>query len=212
MYHTPFKNQVRKLISMKHCRLLVFTALLPVLTAQAQDVKNEVETSISREAMPEKALTLLEPVLSEARKVRFYRETNGEQVSYESKLKWKGHQYSIEFKEDGSLLDAEKLVRYGSLPKEVREAVNGRLEKEFGRHRVRRTQVQFSAGRSGVSDQEIIEILGRSEPGPATVRYELEVDVTAPSHLGAYELLFDPDGNLLERRQIVRRSLDNILY
>jgi hypothetical protein len=188
---------------------LVYCGLIP---AQAQDVKNEVETSIARGEMPEKALSLLEPVLSEARKVRFYRETNGDQVSYESKVKWKGHQYSIEFNEDGSLLDAEKLVRYGSLPKEVREAVNRRLEKEFGRHRVRRTQVQFSAGRPGVSDQEIIEMLGRSEPGPATVRYELEVDVVAPPHLGAYELLFDPDGNLLERRQIVRRSLDNILY
>jgi hypothetical protein len=185
---------------------------LPLMQAQAQDVKDEVETSISREEMPEKALTLLEPILAEARKARFYRETDGEQVSYESKVKWKGHQYSIEFKEDGSLLDAEKLVRYRSLPREVREAVHGRIEKEFGRHRVRRTQVQFSAGRPGVSDQELIEMLGRSEPGPATVRYELEVDVMAPPHLGAYELLFDPDGNLLERRQIVRRSLDNILY
>jgi len=197
---------------MKHCRLLVFTALLPALQAHAQDVKNEVEISISREEMPERALSLLEPILSEARKARFFSETNGEQVSYESKVRWKGYQYSIEFKKDGSLLDAEKLVRYRSLPKEVREAVNGRLEKEFGRHRVRRTQVQFSAGGPGVSDQEVIGMLGRSEPGPATVRYELEVDVVTPPHLGSYELLFDPDGNLLERRQIVRRSLDNILY
>lgn len=197
---------------MKHCRLLVFAALLPVLQARAQDVKDEVETSISREEMPERALSLLEPILSGARKARFYRETNGDLVSYESKVKWQGHQYSIEFTEDGSLLDAEKLVRYGSLPREVREAVHARIEKEFGRHRVRRTQVQFSAGRPGVSDQELIGMLGRSEPGPATVRYELEVDVMAAPHLGAYELLFDPDGNLLEQRKIVRRSLDNILY
>ncbi|MBD0258914.1 MAG: hypothetical protein ICV83_24615 [Cytophagales bacterium] len=197
---------------MKHCRLLAFTALLPLLQAHAQDVKNEVETSIAREAMPEKSLKLLEPVLAEARKVRFYRETDGEQVTYESKVKWKGHQYSIEFEQDGSLLNAEKLVRYGSLPGEVREAVNGRLKKEFGKYKVRRTQVQYSAGESGLSDAEVIGRLGRPKPEDVTVRYELEVDAVIPPNLGAYELLFDAEGNVLERRKITRRPLDNILY
>jgi hypothetical protein len=133
-------------------------------------------------------------------------------VSYESKLKWKGHQYSIEFKEDGSLMDAEKLVRFGSLPGEVRDAVNDRLKKEFGKYRVRRTQVQYSGATSGVSDAEVLQSLGRPEAGSVTVRYELEVDAVAPPKMGAYELLFDADGNVLERREIVRRSLDNILY
>ncbi len=208
----PFKDQVRKPTPMKHCHLLAFTALLPLLQAHAQDVKNEVETSIAREQMPERALKLLEPVLAEARKARFYRETDGEQVTYESKVKWKGHLYSIEFEQDGSLLNAEKLVRYGSLPGEVREAVNGRLKKEFGKYKVRRAQVQYSGGKSGLSDAEVLGRLRRPEPGEVTVRYELEVDaVTAPNQ-GAYELLFDGDGNVLERRKIARRSLDNILY
>jgi hypothetical protein len=186
--------------------------LLPWLPAHAQGIKDEVETSIAREAMPKKALELLEPVLAEARKARFYRETNGEQVTYESKVKWKGHLYSIEFEQDGSLLNAEKLVRYGSLPGEVRGAVNGRLEKEFGKYKVRRTQVQYSGGQSGLSDAEVLGRLGRPKPEDVTVRYELEVDAAVPPNLGAYELLFDADGNVLERRTIVRRSLDNILY
>jgi hypothetical protein len=197
---------------MKHCRLLAFIALLPLLPAHAQDVKNEVETSIAREAMPEKSLKLLEPVLAEARKARFYRETDGDQVTYESKVKWKGHLYSIEFEQDGSLLNAEKLVRYGSLPGEVREAVNGRLKKEFGKYKVRRTQVQYSGGKSGLTDAEVIGRLGRPKPEDVTVRYELEVDAVVSPNLGAYELLFDTDGNVLERREIARRPLDNILY
>jgi hypothetical protein len=197
---------------MKHCIVLTSIGLLSLLPARGQGVKNEVETSIAREQMPKKALTLLEPVLAEARRVRFYRETDGEQVSYESKLKWKGDFYSIEFEENGSLLNAEKLVRYGSLPGEVRKAVNDRLEKEFGRYKVRRTQVQYSAGKSGLSDAEVLESLGRPEPGDVTVRYELEVDAVASSNPGAYELLFDAEGNVLERREIARRSLDNILY
>ena len=197
---------------MKHCTLLTLIGLLALLPARGQGVKNEVEISIAREQMPQKALALLEPVLAGARKVRFYRETDGEQASYESKLKWKGDFYSIEFEEDGSLLNAEKLVRYRSLPDGVRKAVNGRLKKEFGRYKVRRTQVQYSGGTSGLSDTEVLKSLGRPEPGDVTVRYELEVDALASSNPGAYELLFDADGNVLERREIVRRSLDNILY
>lgn len=197
---------------MKHCTLLMLLGWLPLLQAYGQDVKNEVETSISREQMPQKALTLLEPVLAETRKARFYRETDGEHVSYESKVRWKGHQYSIEFEQDGSLMNAEKLVRYGSLPGDVREAVNDRLKKEFRRYKVRRTQVQYSGGKTGLSDAEVLGSLGRSEPGDVTVRYELEVDALAWPNAGPYELLLDAGGNVLERRQIVRRSLDNILY
>lgn len=197
---------------MKHFTLLTLIGLLPLLPAYGQGVKNEVEISIAREGMPPKALALLEPVLAEARKVRFYRETDGDQVSYESKLKWKGDFYSIEFEQNGSLLNAEKLVRYGSLPGEVRKAVNSRLEKDFGRYKVRRTQVQYSGGTSGLSDAQVLKSLGRPDPGDVTVRYELEVDAVAASNPGAYELLFDAEGNVLERREIVRRSLDNILY
>jgi hypothetical protein len=62
---------------MKHCTLLALIGLLPLLNAHAQDVKDEVETSISREQMPEKALKLLEPVLAEARKVRFTAKRTG---------------------------------------------------------------------------------------------------------------------------------------
>jgi hypothetical protein len=180
--------------------------------AWAQDVKNEVETSITREQMPEKALSLLSPLLKEVRKPRFYRETDGQEVSYESKLKWKGDAYSIEFKEDGSLMDAEKQVRYNTLPEEVRREVESYLEKEFGRYRIRRVQAQYSAGRDSQSGADVLQKLAAGEFQELTVRYEMEVDGTLPSELGAFEILFDAKGNLVNRRRVVRRSADNILY
>jgi len=100
-------------------------------TGMAQGVKNEVEVSIQPHQMPQKSLRLLAPVLAEARKARFYRETNGEQVSYESKLKWRWGAYSIEFHADGSLMDIEKLVSFGSLPVRVRTRIKKKLEKEL---------------------------------------------------------------------------------
>jgi hypothetical protein len=186
--------------------------LLSAGNALAQAVKNEMETSIQPNQMPEKAMLLLGPVLTDALRVRYFRETDGDLVTYESKLQWKGDFYSIEFEQDGSLLDIEKLVKFRSLPKEIRQQVETQMETEFGRHRIRRTQVQFSAGYSGQPDAEIISKFINNAGGELTVRYEIEADGRIGSQIGGYELLFDPDGKLVKRRPIVRRPLDNILY
>lgn len=92
---------------MNYRRLIPLLILLccPATAVVAQGVKNEVEVSIRPHEMPEKSVRLLTSVLRDARRVRFYRETDGEQVSYESKLKWRGDAYSIEFHADGSLMD-----------------------------------------------------------------------------------------------------------
>ncbi len=102
---------------MMHFRQYLLLILLPAAgNALAQAVKNEMETSIQPHQMPEKAMLLLQPVLKDALRVRHYQETDGEQITYESKLQWKGDFYSIEFKQDGSLLDIEKLVKFRTLP------------------------------------------------------------------------------------------------
>lgn len=199
---------------MMHFRqYLLLLILLPAAgNALAQAVKNEMETSIQPHQMPEKAMLLLQPVLKDALRVRHYQETDGEQITYESKLQWKGDFYSIEFKQDGSLLDIEKLVKFRTLPGEIRQQVETQMETEFDRHRIRRTQVQFSAGKSDQPDAEVIGKFINNDFGELTVRYEIEADGRIGSQIGGYELLFDPDGKLVKRRPIVRRPLDNILY
>lgn len=201
------------LCSMSRSIFLVIVSLfgLPLLSA-AQDVKNEVEESIQPQQMPQKALELLAPLLKNASKVHFYRETDGQQVSFESKLKWQGNNYSIEFHADGSLMDVEQTVSYRSLPQETRKQVTDYLQKEFNRFKVRKVQLQFSAKEVDQADTDVMKRVMEGDQIRLTVRYEMEIDGRIGPNVGAYELLFNKEGQLLSKRTVIRRSLDNILY
>lgn len=178
----------------------------------SQAAKNEVEESIAKNAMPEKAIQLISDLLEEARKVHFYRETDGEQVSYEAKIQWQRNLYSIEFFENGSLMDIEKLIPYESLSQKAKNNIEKYLDKEYGRFKIRRVQKQFSAEDHDEEDEEVIEEFIEQDSEDLTIRYEIEIDVREQAEVGAYEMLFDDEGKFVNKRKILRRSLDNILY
>ena len=188
---------------------MLWLLLLPS-AGLAQDFKNEVETAIARQEMPEGALTLLSDWLKDARKERFYQESDGEARSFEAKLWRKGTVYSVEFYEDGSLMDVEVLTRYQQLPKTLRSTINASLKERYGRYKIKKTQKQYSA-EEGDDDAEAIAEITEGDADDLTVRYELEIQVRG-SQVGSYEVLFDREGKFLQQRKIVRRSLDNLLY
>ncbi len=178
----------------------------------AQGVKQEKETSIARSAMPQQAILLLKELLADARKVNYYYETDGNQVSYECKLQWYGNTYSIEFFEDGSLMDIEKLINIGALPEKVRNTIQSYLAEHFQKTKIRRLQLQFTAEDAEESDQEMIKQFMEHDADDLTIRYEMEVNTKNDRKINAYEMLFDRDGHYMQQRKIVRRNLDNILY
>lgn len=192
--------------------LIIIQLLCLHIICFSQRVKNEVEESIVKDMMPERAMKLLSDLLKDARKVHFYRETDGEQVSFEAKMARKGGIFSIEFYEDGSLMDIEKLISYHSIPQEIRDSIEEYLAKEYKRFKVRRTQKQFSAEEDDEEDNEVIEEFIEQDNDDLTIRYEIEIDVRDQSGVGSYEMLFDEEGHFLNKRKIIRRSLDNILY
>ncbi len=180
-------------------------------TGMTQDVKNEVETGITAQDMPEKAMKLL-ALMDDAGKVRFYYETDGQKTSYECKLLWQGDTYSIEFYEDGSLMDVEKLMKYRTLPRQVRQPIKAYLHEGHQRAKIKKVQQQFSAATSDKTDEEVLKAVLDKAHDALTIRYELEVAIRKGNEVGTYEMLFDQAGQFLRKRKIVRRSLDNILY
>lgn len=195
--------------------LCLFAGVLTGLTdTQAQSLaeKREVEVSIRRSEMPKYAVALLGEWLAESRRIRYYRETDGEQVSYEIKLKRKDQEYSIEFYEDGSLMDIEQLIELQDLPRDIQESLSRYLSETYDHYRIDRMQKQYSAEDTDEDDDEVLEELEEGDEDDLTIRYELVVDTRLDNEVGSYELLFDEAGELLQERKVVRRSLDNILY
>ena len=178
----------------------------------AQDAKDEVEKSISRDEMPAPALSVLDEFWSDEKKIDFFHQSDGETISYEAKLDWEGHQYSIEFDSEGMLIDVEQLIEFEELPTPLQNSITEEVDKQYNRFRFTRVQRQFSISEEEDDDDndEVLEDVLEEDYEDLVIRYEIEVEAQNRKELGSFELLFDENGNFIQKRRIVRRSLDNI--
>lgn len=189
--------------------LLSAILLISINPATAQDTKDEVERSIKRDEMPTPSLSMLNQFWNEEKNADFYRQSDGEKISYEAKLDWKGYQYSIEFDSKGSLIDVEQLIELKDLTVVLRNTITEEINKRYTRFRFNKIQRQFTASENEEQDELLEEVLDEDFED-LVIRYEIEVDAQNKDEFGSFELLFDENGNLIQKRRIVRRSLDNI--
>jgi len=185
---------------------LLFTSFAVV---SAQDIKNENEKSINREDMPTSSLTMINRFWNKEKKVDFYRQKNGEMISYEAKLEWNDYQYSIEFDSEGSLVNVEQLIDFNDIPVASQNTITEELSKQYTRFRFIRIQRQYSAEEAD-DRYEILEDVIDEDYEDLIIRFEIVVDAQNKAVMGSFESLFDEHGNMIQKRRIVRRSLDNI--
>ncbi|NBC65985.1 MAG: hypothetical protein GVY07_10070 [Bacteroidetes bacterium] len=178
----------------------------------AQDLKEEVENSIDKDEMPTSALDALEDFHEDQNvtDTDYYRETEGETTTFEAKLNWQGYQYSIEFTDEGLLLDIEQLIEFSEIPEGIQGLITRIMEEQFSRFRMTRVQRQFIADEEDEEGEDVIEDFLENDMDDLVIRYEIEVEGQNHREMGSFEMLFDDDGELIQRRRIVRRSIDNI--
>ena len=203
----PFKYTMKIKVWIISIAILLFSASM----IMAQAVKKEVEDSIKKEEMPENALETLEEFWPDLNDIRYYFQTDGESESYEVKLEWQGSSYSIEFDEAGQVLNVEQLIDWKHVSSEASEGIDEYLQKEFRRVNITRLQRQYIAADDEDSDDEdFIDDILEGDEEDFEIRYEFEVEGRSGKQIGAFELLFDHSGDLIQRRKIERRSVDNI--
>jgi hypothetical protein len=191
--------------------LLPIILLLYNTVAYGQDEKREVEDSIKKSEMPATAVLTLDEFWPDKDDIRYFSETDGDTETFEAKLEWQGKQYSIEFTKAGNIIDVEQLVEITEISESAGEAINNYLEQQFDRVRITRLQRQFLADDDDESDDiDFIDDILEEDDDDYDIRYELEVEGKSGSEIGAFELLFNKDGDLIQQRRIIRRSLDNI--
>ncbi len=197
---------------MKTHYLILFLLLALIFTTSrlcvAQDTKNEVEESISEKDMPALTLSALNEFWNEQKKADFYRQLDGKKISYEVKFDWEGHLYSFQFDSTGLLIDAEQLIEFDELPEPLRNTITEEIEKQYSKFKFTRVQRQFLNQQK--SNDTILGAIKSGSTDRLAIRYEIEIDGQNKDELGSFELLFDVNGNFIQKRRIVRRSLDNI--
>lgn len=186
--------------------IFFFISVLFTISVQAQADKQEVEKSIKKDEMPSEALRLIEKYFEEYEDIDFFEETDGQIATFEAKLEWKGYRYSIEFSEEGILLDIEQLIDISEIDDQLKTAIIKEIEDQYTKYEITRIQRQYPTDKTN----QKIEAFLNGDFEDLILRYELEIDGQNRKELGSFELLFDDGGALLQKRKIIRRSIDNI--
>jgi hypothetical protein len=171
--------------------------------------KRETEKRIDRDEMPEKAMGFYDSqVPKDIRWERFYFEKDGADESYEAKFKFDGHGFSVEFDKTGELQDIEIGLKENEIPEPVLEKIKGQINAENELFNIEKIQGQFLPNGSSKN------VFGRALDFKKTTpdRYELVVAVKNNGHKKHYELLFDHEGNFVQKRKIIRESSSSLLF
>lgn len=176
--HHPFRHFIIK-------ASLIVCALL--LGGQVFSQKIEVEKKIRREQFPAEALQWLEMEYPGLRRDRYFQEFEADTTNYEAKFCWEKAWYSIEFLKDGSLRDIEKQVDFSSIPEAGRKKMEEQLDADFKKWKVSRCQEQVRP----------------KQPGK---RYEIEIKGRDATGAVKYEFLFNENGGLVQKREIILPS------
>jgi hypothetical protein len=109
---------------------------------------------------------------------------------------------------DGAIQDVEKLINFDNIPESARNAITQDLESQFNKFRLTRIQIQYFP--ADEDDADFIDDILQQDAEDYEIRYEIEVDGENRRELGSFEMLYNESGSLIEKRRILRPSLDNI--
>lgn len=187
--------------------LLLFALLCVSLNAQH---KYEREYRIKKSQFPSSSLQLIDEKLEDARRIRFYRETDSTKVSFEAKFKKDRLWYSVEFNEEGVLEDVEILIKKVDIPSETWENIKRYLGSSFTKHRIKRIQQQYPTYKNE-SLEKTIKNAFQNLLLP-TINYEFIVAGKKDKGYYDYEILFDANGKMKKTRKSLPPNYDHVLY
>lgn len=172
--------------------------------------KYEREYRIRKTQFPQKALAYIQEKLLDAKRIRFYKETDSTKISYEAKFKKDRLWYSVEFDQEGVLEDIEILIKPVDIPDDCYAAIKNHLNGIFIKYRIRRLQQQYP-----ISKDEIIETTVKNAFQNLmlpSINYELIVDGKKSNTFEQFEILFDAKGQFKSIRKALPPNYDHVLY
>lgn len=192
--------------SLKSLQICVLLAFLNSSLLCAQQ-KYEVESRLSIAEVPEHALSFIDS-LSIKRKVKWYLEEGLYRKSIEAKYRSEGKRYSIEFDTLGNIEDVEININSTDIDKKALQSITDYLDKEFDDHKTIKAQVHYEGDR-GI----LLATLLCHQPVPVIhPKYELVVRCKQDKKANLYEFLFDKDGSLVSKVQIVLKPSVHLEY
>lgn len=190
-------------------RIIVLLFLMFGILASGQK-KYEREYRIKKSQFPESALAYIEiNLLKDVRRLRFYKETDGDRTSYAAKFKKDCLKYGTVFDEEGLLKDIEIVIKPIDIPDDVYDKITFYLDSNFSKHRVLKIHQQYPVGEENT--EKTIKIAFQNLMMPY-IKYEFVVKGKKENGFEQYELLFNPEGQFEMMRKALPANYDHVLY
>lgn len=191
------------------CKVLILIFILFTFSSAISQTKREKEIRIDSEAFPPKALEVLTPYLTNSRRIRYYKEFDGNKVSYEIKFKKDRLKYSVEFNEDGVLEDVEYIVRPVDIPETTFEAISSYLYKNHKSYKIKKIQQQYLNQNN--NSKGVLKAAFQNLILPE-INYEIIVSSKDKKGFSEYEITFNSNGEQLSSRKAIKPKYDHVLY
>jgi hypothetical protein len=172
--------------------------------------KYEREFRIKKDQFPASAIDLLDTHIKDRKRLKFYKETDGTKGSYEAKFKKDRLWYSMEFDIDGTLEDIEITIEPLDIPSEVLANITMYFNKAFSKHRVKKIQQQYLASVEEKSRKTLRNAFQNLLI--PSLNYEIIVSGKEDKSYLDYEVLFDAQGNFINRKKQLPPNYDHVLY
>ncbi|TXE09599.1 hypothetical protein FUA26_08910 [Seonamhaeicola algicola] len=191
-----FKNYIFLLL---FCNALCFS-----------QVKNEKEERIKQAHFPELASSYFSFIANNASYLKFYKETDGEKVSFEAKFKLNKLHYSVEFDSIGTLEDIEILIKQKHIPKASLQKIKRHFSDKFEKIRFIKIQKQF-INNSSKTDKQFIEHIVNN-PNQKPTHFEIIAEIKTKERHELRELTFNENGTFKKSRKVTSASYEHALY
>ncbi|MBU2947877.1 hypothetical protein [Zobellia uliginosa] len=195
-------------MNFKSLLFLMLFVFLSTGTTFAQ-IKSEREHRIKKSQFPENARLFLHQKLVNAKRIRFYKEIDGNKVSYEAKFKKDRLRYSIEFNTEGILEDIEIEIQPVDIPNDTYTKITKYLENNFKKFRVKKIQQQYISDGEDI-DQTLKEAFQNLML--PSIKYELVVNGKKEKEFEQFEILFNADGKFELIKKALPPNYDHVLY
>ncbi|MGB5360036.1 MAG: hypothetical protein WBN20_13420 [Eudoraea sp.] len=189
--------------------LLLIMALFQFSTGLSQ-IKVEREHRIKKNQFPEAAHDFIKEKLKDAKRIRFYKETDTTKISYEAKFKKDKLHYSIEFDQSGKLEDIEILIKEIDVPEDSWSKITTFLKEKFDKYKIKKIQQQYPV----TSDEPTETTLNNAFQNLLipTLNYEIMVWGKIQDNHADFEILFGAEGGFIKMRESLPANYDHVLY
>jgi hypothetical protein len=191
-------------------KLLTSVLFLCCYSFGVSQTKNEQEERVKVNEFPKVAQEYFNKLPHKLKNQRFYRESDGDKLSFETKFKYKKQHYSVEFDANGILEDVEVLIKKKDIPKVSFETILNYFNTHFEHVRFIKIQKQY-INASHTNDLQFINFVLDDSINKNT-HFEIIADIKSNGKHLLKEFTFKSNGEFEKSRPVSSSSYEYALY